>query len=258
GAPLGVWIYRRTEPRVPDPVGADVADAAIEGSITLASRLTARVQHGSLPVYVVTMAFTASVAAIPYAVDLDLDSLVRWDTPLQVGLGLFVVAAAAGAAIVRSRLGAALGLGAAGVGVSGLFLVQGAPDLALTQLLVETVIVVGFVLGLGHLTRRFPPVGRAWRGVRVLAALGVGATVAFGLIASGSQPSGQSPVDRLEQAAVEEGGGDNVVNVILTDIRALDTLGEVVVLLVVAVGILALARASRSETSDPVSEEASS
>jgi multicomponent Na+:H+ antiporter subunit A len=129
--------------------------------------------------------------------------------------------------------------------VSGLFLVQGAPDLALTQLLVETVVVVGFVVGLGSLGRRFPAVGLGWRGVRLAVAGLVGAAVAAGLAASASAPTGQPPVDGLTRAAADEGGGNNVVNVILTDIRALDTLGEIMVLVIVAVGIVSLARLDR-------------
>ena len=66
------------------------------------------------------------------------------------------------------------------------------------------------------------------------------AAVAVGLAGSARGPVPASNVERLSDEAVSEGGGKNVVNVILTDIRALDTLGEIVVLAVVAVGVLAL------------------
>ena len=69
------------------------------------------------------------------------------------------------------------------------------------------------------------------------------------LAAASANPTGQGPIDELREQAVEEGGGNNVVNVILTDMRALDTLGEVVVLATVALGILALANVRRSEAS---------
>jgi multicomponent Na+:H+ antiporter subunit A len=64
---------------------------------------------------------------------------------------------------------------------------------------------------------------------------------------AGAEPAGTAPVSELTRQAIDEGGGNNIVNVILTDIRALDTLGEVVVLAVVAVGILALANVRRLE-----------
>ncbi len=126
--------------------------------------------------------------------------------------------------------------------MAGIFAVHGAPDLALTQLLVETVVVVGFVIGLGHLSREFPPVGHAWRTVRIIVSIGVGAAVSIGLAASASSPTGIPPLAELTDQAADIGGGNNVVNVILTDIRALDTFGEVIVLVAVAMGILTLAR----------------
>ncbi|NNE73982.1 MAG: DUF4040 domain-containing protein [Acidimicrobiales bacterium] len=249
GAALGTALSRHDHPARPAPatLGADAVDRSIDGLLSISPRITALVQHGSLPVYLATLATAAVLAATPFATELTLDHLVWWDNPLQGGLALGIVVAAFAGAFVSSRLGAALTLGAVGLGVSGLFVVHGAPDLALTQLLVETVVVVGFVLGLGHLTRRFPPVNGTWRGVRiaVAGASGLGAMIA--LAAASAQPTGRAPLAELTSQSVEEGGGDNIVNVILTDMRALDTLGEVVVLATVAIGILSLARVRRQE-----------
>ena len=247
GAALGLVTARRAPSSAPMPVGAEMADAIIDRVLWLAPRLTARIQHGSLPVYLTTMALAAIVASIPLVLELSTDHLVAWDHPLQAVLGVAIVAAALAGAFVSSRLGAALTLGAVGLGVSGVFVLHGAPDLALTQVLVETVIVVGFVLGLGHLARRFPPVQSAWRTVRLVVSVGGGLVVMLALAAAGANPTGSAPIEGLTTAAVEEGGGKNVVNVVLTDIRALDTLGEVVVLAVVAVGILALANVRNTE-----------
>lgn len=241
GAVLGYVLARRPA-TAPAPLGASTADAGFDSILTIARHVTARVQHGSLPVYLVTMAGCAALAAVPFATDFDTDHLVAWDAPMQGFLAVVVVVAALGGAFVNSRLGAALTLGAVGIGVSGLFVVHGAPDIFLTQLLVETVVVVGFVVGLGHLARRFPPAGLAWGGARVAMAVTFASAVMVGLAAAGSNPTGAPPIEALTEEAVSEGGGNNVVNVILTDIRALDTLGEVVVLATVAIGILALSR----------------
>ena len=241
GAVVGVLLARRTD-AVPAPFGAEVVDRITDEVVVTARRVTGRVQHGSLPVYVVTMAATAAIAAVPFVFAIDPEALTLWDGWVQAVLAVLVVAGAGAAAIVvESRLGAALGLGVVGIGVAGLFVVQGAPDLALTQLLVETVVVVGFVIGLGRLARRFPETGQVWRSVRVGVSVLLGTVVALGLAAAASNPTGAPPLDELAEQATDEGGGNNVVNVILTDIRALDTLGEVVVLAVVAIGILALA-----------------
>ncbi len=243
GGGLG-WRLAGPRAPVPEPVAADLVDRIVDGTILGARKLTGRVQHGSLPVYMATMAITAALATLPFIGAVDPDAVYLWDSPAQGALAVLIVGAAAATTMVDTRLAAALGLGAVGIGVSGLFAVQGAPDLVLTQLLVETVVVVGFVVGLGHLTRRFPSSGTQWRVIRLsvatLAALGT----VVGLVAATSAPAGEPPLQALIDESVDVGGGNNVVNVILTDMRALDTLGEVVVLAIVAVGILALAAAS--------------
>ncbi len=250
GGGAGLFWASQGARRVPAPVGARAADGMIEATLGFSPRLSAWVQHGSLPVYLAVMGLVAVAAAAALATEFSVGHLIWWDNPVQAALAVTVVGAALAGAFVGSRLGAALALGAVGFGVTGLFLVHGAPDLALTQLLVETVVVVGFVLGLGHLARRFPPIKHTWRSVRIAIAAAGGIAVAAALAASGSAPSGRPPVDALVAGAAGEGGGKNVVNVILTDIRALDTLGEVVVLAVAAIGILALAK-TRAQGADP-------
>ena len=240
GVAIGGAIARRPM-TVPEAVGAEAVDGLVDGVLNLARWVAGRVQHGSLPVYLVTMAGTAAVATLPFVLALDGEVIRVWDNRAQAVLALLVIAAAGAATTVRSRIGAALVLGAVGLGVAGLFVAHGAPDLALTQLLVETVVVVGFVVGLGHLTRRFPPVGAAWRRVRILVSALFGTTVAVALLASASDSAGEAPLAELLADSQTIGGGNNVVNVILTDVRALDTLGEILVLAVVAVGIIALA-----------------
>ncbi|MFT7647474.1 MAG: multicomponent Na+:H+ antiporter subunit A [Candidatus Poriferisodalaceae bacterium] len=239
GSILGTRIAHRSM-QVPSSIGANAADTGLDRILSLARAVTARVQHGSLPVYVATMAAVAALATAPFFSSIETAHLVWWDHPLQAALVAATLASAFAGAFVGSRLGAALTLGAVGIGVTGLFLLHGAPDLALTQLLVETIVVVGFVLGLGHLARSFPHVETTWRTIRLAVSglAGIGVTVA--LAASGANPSGQAPLADLATASVDDGGGNNIVNVILTDIRALDTLGEVVVLATVAIGILAL------------------
>ena len=246
GLILGVLIARRTVVAGPAARGAAAVDALVDGVASTSRLVAARVQHGSLPLYLATTVVALALAASPFLLDIDTDSLYWYDNRAQGVLALMVVAVAVAAARVTSRLGAALVLGGVGFSVAGLFVAQGAPDLVLTQLLVETVIVVGFVVGLGRLSIWFPQAGRLWTGGRLMVSLLMGVTVAVALAAGASNPVGEPPVRELAESAVSEGGGNNVVNVILTDTRALDTLGEVIVLLAVAVGILTLtAKGSR-------------
>ncbi len=256
GAGLG-WLAARTQLTAPAPVGANSADRMTDQVVVLARRLTGRIQHGSLPVYVATMSATAAVVTIPFAWSIDFDALYWWDRPIQGVLALLVIGACAVAAPLRTRLAAAIGLGAVGLAVTGLFVVNGAPDLVLTQLLVETVIVVGFVVGLGHLALRFPRTGQQWRVVRLVVSAAASLGVAVALAGAASAPVGEPPIRELTEQAAETGGGNNVVNVILTDARGLDTLGEVVVLAVVAVGVLALATTRRPTAEETENQQAS-
>ncbi len=224
-------------------LGAELVDKAVDGTIRFAGKFTRVVQHGSLPIYVVVMSLVAAASTIPFWFSLEIDGLYRYDNNAQVVLAIFIGLAALVVAFTKSRLGAVLALGFVGLGMAGLFINHGAADLALTQLLVETIIVVGFVLGFSHLSSSFPPVGRIWQEIRIVVSVLVATGVGVGLVAVSSSDVNSKPVDDFFSQSVTTGGGNNVVNVILTDMRALDTLGEVVVLAVVVVGIVALSKA---------------
>jgi multicomponent Na+:H+ antiporter subunit A len=143
--------------------------------------------------------------------------------------------------VTRRRLTAVMLVGATGYGVSLLFILHGAPDLAITQMLVETVSLVVFVLALRRLPTKFTrhphSPSRTWR---IVLGAAVGASVgAIALVASGGRNS--APVSAgFPTEAYAFGHGKNIVNVTLVDIRAWDTLGEVSVLVAAATGIASL------------------
>jgi multicomponent Na+:H+ antiporter subunit A len=250
GVLAGALLARRHVVTGPVARGAANVDWTIDGVGRLARQVAARVQHGSLPLYLATTVLVVCIAAVPFVGQIDPDTLYWWDNRAEAVLVVMIVAVAIAATQVSSRLGAALVLGAVGFSVAGLFVAYGAPDLVLTQLLVETVIVVGFVVGLGRLATTFPTATRLWTAGRAVIAGAMGTAVAVALAGSAGDPVGEAPVRELARTAQEDGGGKNVVNVILTDTRALDTFGEVIVLLVVAVGILTIStkRGRRTRT----------
>jgi multicomponent Na+:H+ antiporter subunit A len=148
-------------------------------------------------------------------------------------------------------MAAVLMLGVVGYSVSGIYVLFGAPDLALTQLLVETLTIALFALVLVKLPRRFGSEPKSLlRGTRMLVATGVGvfATLAAVVISSVS-PSRDVADAYIDNAAAA--GGNNVVNVILTNFRALDTLGEITVLAAAATGISALVVARKRQGASP-------
>lgn len=249
---VGIALFRWRE-RV-DRVEAALAPRAdaetsyrtiMRGVDRLAVEVTGATQRGSLPSYLAVIFLV--VVAVPGGVLVarqlwaDGPGVRAWDSVGQAVVGAIMIAAAVLAARSRRRLKAVVLAGGTGYGMAMLFILHGAPDLALTQVLVETVTLVIFVLVL----RRLPPYfsdrpltkSRWWR-IGLGVAVGV-VMAGLALAASGARTA--DPVsDGFAEPAVSYGGGYNIVNVTLVDIRAWDTMGEISVLVVAATGVASL------------------
>jgi len=238
----------------PTTTGADVYAASVRLVLRVAARVTSVAQSGSLPIYAAVVLTTA--ALVPAAALLTGDWWSGW--PDVVGrtahlpVVALLVAGATAATLATRRFAAALLLGTVGYGMAVLFFVQGAPDLALTQFAVETLSVVVFLLVLRRLPDRFerraPAVGTA---PRLAVSTAVGAFVALMALATSGARTEPSVSGPMAELAYREGDGRNVVNVILVDIRGLDTLGEITVLVAAGIGIVALARAGERPRARP-------
>jgi multicomponent Na+:H+ antiporter subunit A len=230
------------------PSSADAYFAVLRGLNALADRVTGIVQNGSLPVYAGVILLTA--ALLPGVVLLGRAEWPGWpelvDAPAHVPVAAVLIGAALASATIRRRLSAVLFLGVVGYGMAALFVVQGAPDLALTQVAIETLSTVLFVLVLRHFPDRFEPRSTPRRGVvRVVVSTTVALAVfGFALLAGAEEP-GYEVSEEMVERAQPDGHGNNVVNVILVDFRGLDTLGEITVLATASIGMVALARAGR-------------
>lgn len=160
----------------------------------------------------------------------------------EIILAVLVLTAAGVAIHARSLPGAITGLGTAGYGVALFYARFGGPDLAMTQFVIETLTVILFVL----VIYRLPKPARYTRlpdrvmsaGVAGLFGLVVGVLTFFSALQAGPRRVSEQLVAR----SLSEAKGRNVVNVILVDFRALDTLGELTVLGAAALGIYALMR----------------
>ncbi|MBB5639659.1 Na+/H+ antiporter subunit A [Cryobacterium roopkundense] len=209
----------------------------------LAARTTHLGQRGGLPQYLGTI-LTVFVLALGFAAAVNRSwpsEIVLWDYPGQVLIALIMGIAAVMAARVGQRMTAVLLAGVTGFGLVALFAFHGAPDLALTQALVETITLVVFVLVLRRLPTQIAqhnrPKNRKRRAtIGILVGLVMGT---IGVIALGARQD-PSIAGELPRLAVEEGHGNNIVNVMLVDIRAWDTMGEIAVLIVVATGVASL------------------
>ncbi|OBK83237.1 Na+/H+ antiporter subunit A [Mycolicibacter heraklionensis] len=237
--PLGLSRLRRL------PIGkADrIYDEVLRLLDVAAVRLTGITQRGSLPVNqgmifatLVVLPLTALALGARNHVELHL-----WDTPLQLTVAVLVVAGGIGATMARNRLSAVLMVGVTGYGCAAAFAFHGAPDLALTQLLVETVTLVIFVLVLRTLPAEAErPTMALNRLPRIVLAAAVGISVAVLAAFAMAARARDGVAEALPEAAYVRGHGANTVNVILVDIRAWDTLGEISVLLVAATGVASM------------------
>lgn len=181
--------------------------------------------------------------------------------PLQEGMNrpmdaVLVVLLAIAVLIVctrTDRLGAAVGLSAVGILVTVQILAIGAPDVALTQLLVESLTIIVIMLVLQRLPARFAPKGQRGRRGALPIALLVGLSAGIGVFLfsgrRGRSDVAQYYIDHTEEIS----GGHNIVNVILVEFRALDTLGELSVLGMAGVAIVAVLSSVRHAFIDPSS-----
>ena len=230
-----------------NPLGERTFDSIYNGTLAVSKRVTAFSQSGSLPVYVGVTLLMVAGAPITALLMGDTQPLqnVTSGSLLEAVVTLLAIALAVGVAVVPSRFTGALFLGGVGYAIAVIFALRGAPDLAVTQLLVETLTVVVFLLALRAMVRRESvPSHAVPHTLRVAVALAVGIAVPLFVLATRNARTQPSPAQEYFARSVSEAGGRNVVNVILVDFRGFDTMGEIVVLAIAALGVANLVRAA--------------
>ncbi len=223
----------------------DLAAALAKRSLAAASWASRAVQAGGSSRHLALVGLAAASAAVGLA--LAVAGAGRpalfpgGDRPLAWIPSLLIFAGAGGALLLRDRASKAVTLGMAGFGVAVFYALFRAPDLVLTQVLVESLSLVLLLLAFRKLPPLEPEPGPAAAKVR-RAVVGVtlgGLAAALVLGASGAPAA--EPAGRLQLArSLPEGHGHNAVNVILVDFRGADTLGEITVLVIAALGALVL------------------
>lgn len=222
---------------------------SLSGLKGLAELQTRVLQNGSLHRYTtVTVAATVGLLALPLLFRLGLperpDSL---GLRLYEAVGLVLLVVPAWVAVrTHSVLTALLALGVLGLGEAMVYVLLGAPDLALTQVVVQTLTVILFAL----VFSRFPvrPHGghaRVWDAALALAA---GGLISWALLHITLQPRHTRLAEAYAARSASEAHGLNIVNVILVDFRALDTLGEATVLASASLGVYLLFRTRRQRS----------
>ncbi|MCY8928283.1 Na+/H+ antiporter subunit A [Bacillus subtilis] len=166
----------------------------------------------------------------------------------EIILTLVMISATVATVFARSRLTAIIALGVVGYTLALFFVIFRAPDLALTQLVIETISVALFLLCFYHLPKlRLKTKTRTFRMTNFIISLGVGIIVTLLGIASSSQRTKDSIASFFVKHSHDLGGGDNVVNVILVDFRGFDTMFEITVLTIAALGIYSMIKTKVKE-----------
>jgi multicomponent Na+:H+ antiporter subunit A len=229
-----------------------IYQAILDLFLKSAGWFTRTFQNGSLHTYISTILMALAIIVgwvwfihIP-SVFMIPDINGGW---LAAGICGFILLASTIVVMARQRLAAIGGLGGVGAGVALMFLIFGAPDIALTQLLVETltVVIVSMVLF------RLPPIdgvrkkNRARKLFNAVLALCIGLLVTTVLMGVLTVPIDRSLTDFFEKFSYTTAHGRNIVNVILVDFRSLDTLGEICVVVLAAWAGVTLMRSRTKE-----------
>ncbi|MCG8420580.1 MAG: DUF4040 domain-containing protein [Proteobacteria bacterium] len=252
----------RTAGTAPAPTLAEsLYNGALAGLYRVGARFAAAVQNGHLTRYiaVVLLVLIAGVSiplvgALLHPLAIEPISLDVTDCAIAALIAIGAVAAA----LIPTYLGAIAALGISGLGIALTFALYGAPDLALTLIVVEVLTVVVLALVFHHLPVHSSQALRSSSRIRtvrdVAIAVACGALVTGLTLASAAIHLPADAATYYSKTSVPQGYGHNIVNVILVDFRALDTLGEIVVVAVAGLGVLALLRLRRIAAARPERE----
>jgi multicomponent Na+:H+ antiporter subunit A len=222
-------------------------DSVYTGSIAwlnrLASAQTRIIQSGYLRHYVLIVVLTTLVLVGGTFIYKAGMNLIVTNLQITVYEILVVVSIMIGVAIsilASSRLTAVVGLSVVGFGITIIFILFAAPDLAITQFAVETLTVILLILVIYRLPRFLDLSSASVKFRDSLIAISLGGLISVLLLSIASVPMDSELKEYFAQNSLALGKGLNVVNVILVDFRAIDTLGECIVLVLAAFGIYAL------------------
>ncbi len=222
----------------------------VDGMLATAGWQTRILQNGMLRYYVLTVAVTLAVAVgytfltrAGFAWNNELAGVEPYEWAIFISIIISVLTAV----MVKSRLAIIVAIGIIGFGLALIYLMYGAPDLAMTQVLVETLTVILVALVLVHI----PPLQKAEKvGSKLrdaVIAITLGAIFTALTLTAITLPFDLFISEQFAEWSYPAAHGRNIVNVILVDFRALDTMGEVVVVAVAGLAVYALVKMNRGK-----------
>jgi len=246
-SPLQRFLVRLTDAL---PNGPMVYSKVVDAILSVASWQTRTLQHGQLTGY--TLQFFIVLAAILVFGVYATGALpeLRFDAAFyEYAIGLLMVSCAIIVLVSPSRLTSIATLGMIGFLTTLVFMIYSAPDVSKTQLLVETLSVVFITIVMRRLPllSDVPKPSRRRRTLQLAVASTIGLCMALLMLMITTDPLDQSLAEYFSQYSYPLAHGRNVVNVILVDFRAFDTLGEVVVVVVAAIAAVSVVRRFKKE-----------
>jgi multicomponent Na+:H+ antiporter subunit A len=257
---LTVWQRRPLGARLARDLLPTDGAGAIEAVVTRAQRVGQRLsnaveadhptRHVVPPLVVLSILLLSAVgwAGAEEGLPAASGQLWRWT---DVALLVLVALGVLGTCLADSRIGATVLLGGVGIAVTVQIFALGAPDVGLTQLLVEVLTVTVIMLVLRRLPLRFGAGRHPHRRSALALAAACGAAVGLGTWSLTGRRDRSEIADYYLAEGEAVTGGTNLVNVILVEFRALDTLGELAVLGMAGVAILAVLRTIAPDRLDP-------
>ncbi len=226
------------------PPGAEAAyDAIFKFVLVFANWQTRTLQSGYLRNYLLIIIAATGMLILTKLIrfgGLADFTIVNSVTPVGIIVVTLMIGATLLAVVSKSRLTALISLGTVGYGVALIFAIFSAPDLAITQILVETLTVVLFAWVVHKLPAYRELSSRRAKLFDASVAAFSGIVVTVLVLKSKSVNLGERMSDTLTEMSYPLAHGANVVNVILVDFRALDTWGEICVLAIASIGVWSL------------------
>ncbi|MBD3226503.1 MAG: putative monovalent cation/H+ antiporter subunit A [Caldithrix sp.] len=230
-------------------------DDALDKFLKLAKQITLFIQHGNLRYYLFVTLLTISGLLLFYLLTEQMAITLPVLAEIRVSdmtLLVLILLSALMMVLTGSRILAIVALGVIGYAVALIFFSYGAPDLAMTQFSIETLSIIVFVLVLRKLPKFSRLSGRLSKTRDAFIALLLGGIITvISFLVMHQQPTKEASTFFTENSYTAA-KGKNIVNVILVDFRALDTLGEITVLAIAAIGIVGMLKLKNQKgTSSP-------
>ncbi|TLX73010.1 DUF4040 domain-containing protein [Labilibacter sediminis] len=226
-----------------------VFSTGLEKFITFSSKNTHLIQHGYNRYYIITIIiFTSLLLSFQLYMnrgwEINSDFTLR---PFYIsGLVVIITLSALMSVFSKNSIFTVTAMAVTGYGISLIYLYYSAVDLAITQIIIETLMVVMFVLVLRRLPNFIKLSGRSTKIRDAVIALSFGVIMTFLALKAINVDIHPSISDYFVENSAVKAYGKNVVNVILVDFRALDTMGEVTVLVIAALGVFTLLNLKKS------------